>query len=82
MLLCGRRLAHNTGCRNPAYRYRYSTHDPPGNRRIQALGNPRNGMIISVTRLQHLTLNRLKLYDNTQPYIYPATYGSWDTQNN
>ena len=64
--------------------YRDSTHYPPGNRCIHALSNPQNGMRILDTRVQHLTLLLTywltQLYDTTQPYIYPATYGSWDIQ--
>ena len=74
MLLSGRQLAHNK--RMP----QFSTHDPAGNRRIDALGNPRNGMRISDTRLRHLTLLLTQLKDNTQPYIYPAKYDAWDIQ--
>ena len=56
MLLRLCRLAPTRDAAILSYRYRGSTHDPPGNRHIHALGNPRNGMRISDTRLQHLTL--------------------------
>ena len=46
MLFSGRQLAHNKGAAILSYIYRYSTHDPPSNRRIHAPGNPRNGMTI------------------------------------
>ena len=41
----------------------------PGNRRIHALGNPRNGIRKAATRLQHLTLNELN-YKTTHSGIY------------
>ena len=55
MLLSDRRLAHNKEYVILPH-IRYTTHESPGNRRIHALGNPRNGMRISDARLQHLTL--------------------------
>ena len=54
MFLRGRRPALLRDATILSYRYRYSTRDLPVNRHRHVLGNPRNGMRISVTRLQHL----------------------------